>query len=774
MANTIRIKRSTSTNTPGALEQGELAYSEPGSPNSIGELFIGIAGPGVEKIGGNDALFDGDFSSNGIMRRTGAGAYTTDLTLDAITFIDGGNHKIFFTNGSGTIVELTHGGSGTVLQSNGATSAPTWETTGAGDVTKVGTPVDNQIGVWTGDGTLEGEADFIYVDGATTGDQLTLTGGSSLTSGSAFKVIADLSALDAGHLVDFIVDNVGATSAVLRLQQDGSGDILQTFDGGTEAFTVNSIGKIDRYGGAATTTNRAVMISDGTDLELRILVEADLPDLSGTYGDVFKVSTPVNNEIGVWTGDGTIEGEALFVHDSAATTGDQLSLTANAAITSGDVFTIISDDTGHTGNVLNLIQDEATTATAAVLRIQQDFTGDMLIMFNGGTEAFTINDEGKIDRYGGVATTTNRGLLISDGTDLEYRILEAADIPDLSATYGDVSGSGGVVDNTIVRWSGTGGDTIQESSITISDSGENMAGVGTLNTHTIPGGTSTFLISSDIGSSVQGYDVDTMFLDQAQTMTALLTLSGDPTAALHAVTKQYADALVQGLNVKDAVRVATTVGLDSVGNGTWVQSGSGAGATLTAGATGTTTIDVIVLADGDRVLVKNQADDTGAEEDGIYVVSDAAGGSATILTRTVDADTTAELESAYCFVDVGTANADTSWLQTATITTVDTTAMVWSQFSSAGLHTISNVGSGEGVWKQKTGNDEEFRSLTVVTNGAIVLGDNANDISFAFDLSDLVTDSTSTGTVDFVAYYDAGEGATNKILIDDLLDGGTF
>lgn len=33
---------------------------------------------------------------------------------------------------------------------------------GGGDVSKVGTPVDNQIGVWTGDGTIEGEANFTY------------------------------------------------------------------------------------------------------------------------------------------------------------------------------------------------------------------------------------------------------------------------------------------------------------------------------------------------------------------------------------------------------------------------------------------------------------------------------------------------------------------------------------------------------------------------------------------------------------------------------------
>jgi hypothetical protein len=32
----------------------------------------------------------------------------------------------------------------------------------AGDVVKVGTPVDNQLGIWTGDGTIEGDADITW------------------------------------------------------------------------------------------------------------------------------------------------------------------------------------------------------------------------------------------------------------------------------------------------------------------------------------------------------------------------------------------------------------------------------------------------------------------------------------------------------------------------------------------------------------------------------------------------------------------------------------
>ncbi|MGQ0739545.1 MAG: hypothetical protein ACT4OJ_10830, partial [Bacteroidota bacterium] len=50
---------------------------------------------------------------------------------------------------------------------------------GGGNVTKVGTPVDNQIGVWTGDGTIEGDADFTF-----NGTDLTVGGAATLNNGN--------------------------------------------------------------------------------------------------------------------------------------------------------------------------------------------------------------------------------------------------------------------------------------------------------------------------------------------------------------------------------------------------------------------------------------------------------------------------------------------------------------------------------------------------------------------------------------------------------------
>jgi hypothetical protein len=92
MANVIRISRSNSTNTPASLAQGELAFSENDSPNSIGELFIGVAGPGVQKIAtltGAAAAEPNDSGQDNQVITTGLGidgAEAGDATAITISF----------------------------------------------------------------------------------------------------------------------------------------------------------------------------------------------------------------------------------------------------------------------------------------------------------------------------------------------------------------------------------------------------------------------------------------------------------------------------------------------------------------------------------------------------------------------------------------------------------------------------------------------------------------------------------------------------------------
>jgi hypothetical protein len=160
-----------------------------------------------------------------------------------------------------------------------------------------------------------------------------------------------------------------------------------------------------------------------------------------------------------------------------------------------------------------------------------------------------------------------------------------------------------------------------------------------------------------------------------------LTDLAEPVGATDATTKAYVDSIAEGLSIKESVDAATTTDLVTASGGTVTYNNgtSGVGATLTTtGAYGD--IDGYTLQLGDRLLVKNE---TNQAWNGIYVVT-----SSTVLTRSTDFDTTAEIAAgSFVFVSSGTINADTGWVQTGDVTTVGTSAITFTQFSGSGTYT---------------------------------------------------------------------------------------
>ncbi|MDP6585551.1 MAG: hypothetical protein QF535_12920, partial [Anaerolineales bacterium] len=145
---------------------------------------------------------------------------------------------------------------------------------------------------------------------------------------------------------------------------------------------------------------------------------------------------------------------------------------------------------------------------------------------------------------------------------------------------------------------------------------------------------------------------------------ANLTVSTGPTADTHAATKLYVDNAIAGLAWKDTVRVATIAD----------------GALATEYENGDT-IDTIVLATGDRILIKDQ---TAGAENGIYVVQ--ASGAPTRATD-ADADPAGQMEHAAMFVDEGNANGNQAWLcNNNGAITVGTTALTFVQFAGSALY----------------------------------------------------------------------------------------
>jgi hypothetical protein len=81
----------------------------------------------------------------------------------------------------------------TFLRGDGTFATPA----GGGDVSKVGTPVDNQVGVWTGSGTIEGDAALTF---DTTTDTLSVGTTGVLVTGS----------MELGHASDTTITRTGA------------------------------------------------------------------------------------------------------------------------------------------------------------------------------------------------------------------------------------------------------------------------------------------------------------------------------------------------------------------------------------------------------------------------------------------------------------------------------------------------------------------------------------------------------------------------------------
>lgn len=146
-------------------------------------------------------------------------------------------------------------------------------------------------------------------------------------------------------------------------------------------------------------------------------------------GDVSKVGTPVDNQIGVWTGDGTIEGDTALTFDTST---DTLAIGASGSLAFGAV-TILSDSAGTT-TLSNIDAIDATTETTLEAAIDSlsnlttvgtitsgTWNGTTIAVSNGGTGATSLTDGGILLGSGTGAITAmavlgNGAIVVGDGT----------------------------------------------------------------------------------------------------------------------------------------------------------------------------------------------------------------------------------------------------------------------------------------------------------------------------------------------------------------------
>jgi hypothetical protein len=278
---------------------------------------------------------------------------------------------------------------------NGATVGPFT----AGGVSISGTPVNNQLAVWTDANTVEGEADITY-------DQTTFTLANHVAmqlpsgyriqfgtanyhingqaskiqvAGTNFETEFDASIGSGGSGTSQLNVNANATgTSYLNFKQnsvikgylayentgaqmhlDSDGQIVIS-PNNTTALTLATSGAAT-FASSVTATNYQTdatkLVAGNFTFNIDQTVGAGQDNFVLVYdnasgeigleaagvggGDVVKVGTPVNNQLGVWTGDGTIEGDANLTFDGTTLTlgNGQLKFPATANV-SADANTL--------------------------------------------------------------------------------------------------------------------------------------------------------------------------------------------------------------------------------------------------------------------------------------------------------------------------------------------------------------------------------------------------------------------------------------------------
>jgi len=479
---------------------------------------------------------------------------------------------------------------------------------------------------------------------------------------------------------------VGVASG-LTISDGGAQGLFQIGTTGALLSLINASTGIMAKTGSTTLTPRTLQVS-GQGITIT--------NGSGVSGDPTIALTGVPAAIAGLSGYGqlTMLGTGATIRQLAGSSG-QITVTDGAG-TSGNPTISITSNPVLPGTAGVVVPSGSTAARAALptngtIRYNTDF---------GLFEAYLNGSWATIAAGSGVTSIlTGNGLqggpITSTGTISVDTTITATLSNTQTLTNKTISGANNTVSvtNGLTIGAGlTGGSFDGSAPITIGIDATVITTTGnqTLTNKTISGSSNTLtnVPNSALVNSALSIGSTSISLGGTSLTLGGLTsvaVTQDPTTALQLATKQYVDAVAQGLNVHAACNAATTGTLASITGGTvtYNNGSSGVGATLTL-SVALTVLDGYTLLNGNRILVKDQATQA---QNGIYTW--ATGG--TVLTRATDFDTNIEIANGdFTFVTYGTLYGNTGWVQTLPVATVGTSPISWSQFSGTGTYSAGN------------------------------------------------------------------------------------
>jgi len=547
------------------------------------------------------------------------------------------------------------------------------------------------------DGTLTASS-AITVDSNKAIDEIFI--GNNATTGGTLKLNEGTN--NGSNFIALKAPNAVTTSTTFTLPDgDGSnGQFLKTDGSGNLSFgTVTQTLSIGADNGAndSVSTGETITFSGDTGITTSVTdntITIDLDDTAvtpGSYGSATQIPTFTVDQQGRLTAAGTASvATTLTIVDETSTSAsinllsDTLKITGGEGIDttiSGDTITISGENASDTNKGIASFDATDFTVSSGDVTLNAERVQDIAgAMFSSNTETLitaTYQDaDGTIDLVvdNDLANydNSNSAFITASSTDtLTNKTINASQLVDGSVSNAKLTNSS---------------VTIGSDSVSLGATQTDLNGITSLDVDniTIDGNTiSTTNANGDLILDPNGSgDVD---VNNSKIINV-----ATPVADGDAANKAYVDGVVNGLDVKESVYLATAAALPT----STYNNGAG---TITGDSNGALSVDGVAVTLNDRILVKDQA---SSVQNGIYkVTATGAADAAFVLTRAPDADTAAELTGGtFFFVEAGSTNADNGYVATHNgVPTFGSTDITFSQFSGAG-----QISAGDAL--TKTGN----------------------------------------------------------------------